>query len=104
MSKNERQSQTNAVMNDKLQGTVFTYLRRGEIFSNQIKIGILLSQCHLKILKSVNIWHSYGQKCGMRRALSSTFSSVVARRRRRTQSARDNHLVAGNFVPNIHRF
>jgi len=43
MSKNERQSQTNAVMNDKLQGTVFTYLRCGGIFSNQIKIGILLS-------------------------------------------------------------
>jgi len=43
MSENDRQSQTNAVINDKLQGTVVTYLRRGGIVNNQIKTGLLLS-------------------------------------------------------------
>jgi len=42
MSENERQSQTNAVINDKLQGTVVTYLRCGGIFNNPIKNGLLL--------------------------------------------------------------
>ena len=43
MSENERQSQTNAVINNKLQGTVVTYLRCGGISNNQIKDGLLLS-------------------------------------------------------------
>jgi len=42
-SENERQSQTNAVINDKLLGTVVTHLRCGEIFNNQIKKGLLPS-------------------------------------------------------------
>jgi len=42
MSEIERQSQINAVINDKLQGKA-TYLRCGEIFNNQIKSGLLLS-------------------------------------------------------------
>ena len=41
MSENERQSQTNAVINDKLQGSVAANLRCGEVVSNQIKIGCL---------------------------------------------------------------
>jgi len=44
-----------------------------------------------KVLKSVNIWHSYGQKGGLCCALSSTSSSVVA-------AARDNHLLSCNFT------
>jgi len=43
MSENERQSQTNAVINDKLHGTVVTYLRCGGIFNKLIKKGLLLS-------------------------------------------------------------
>jgi len=43
MSENEQQSQTNAVINDKLQGIVVTYLRCSGIFSNQINSGLLLS-------------------------------------------------------------
>ena len=39
MSENERQSQTD----DKLPGTVVTYLRCGDIFNNQTKKGLLLS-------------------------------------------------------------
>jgi len=41
-SENERQTQTNAVINDKLQGTVVTYLRCGGIFNNRIKKCLLL--------------------------------------------------------------
>jgi len=43
MSENERQSQTNAVINDKLQGTVVTHLRCGGIVSNHFETGLLLS-------------------------------------------------------------
>ena len=43
VSENERQSETNAVINDKLQGTVVTYLKCGEIFNNEIKNRLLLS-------------------------------------------------------------
>ena len=43
MSENKRQLQTNAVISDKLQGTVVTYLRFGEIFNDQINSGLLLS-------------------------------------------------------------
>jgi len=43
MSENERQSQTNAVINDKLPGMIVTYLRCGGIFNNQINKGLLLS-------------------------------------------------------------
>jgi len=35
--------------------------------------------------KSVNIWHGYGQKGGLRRALSSIFSSVLAMRTKCTR-------------------
>ena len=82
MSENERQLQTRAVINSKLEGTVVTYwyLRCGGIFNNQIKSGLLLSLPVKKKLKSVNIWHSYGQKSILCHALPLTFSSVVARR------------------------
>jgi len=43
MSENKRQLQTNAVISDKLQGTVVTYLRFGKIFNDQINSGLLLS-------------------------------------------------------------
>jgi len=45
-------------INDKLQGSVATYLRCG---GNQIKKGLLLS-LWVKKLKSVNIWQSYKQE------------------------------------------
>ena len=80
MSENERQSQTNAVINDKLQGTVVTYLRCGGIGNNQIKKSLLLSLPVKKFLKSANFWHSYGRKRGLSHALFSTFISVVASR------------------------
>jgi len=57
MSENEQQSQTN----DKQQGTVITYLRCGGTVNNQMKT----------FVKLMNIWHSYGQKSRLCRALSS---------------------------------
>jgi len=59
LSENERQSQTNTVINEKLQGTVVTYLRCGETTNNQIKTGLLLSLPVKISFKSVNIWHNY---------------------------------------------
>jgi len=43
MLANDLQSQTNAVVNNKLQGTVVRYLRCAGNVSNHIKIGLLLS-------------------------------------------------------------
>jgi len=89
----ERQLQTNAVINDKPQGTVVTYLRCGGIFNNQIKRFLLLSLLG-KLLKSVNIWHSYGQNvdCVVH------FLRLLAVWWPGTESARDNHLFACNFA------
>ena len=42
-------------INDKLQGSVATYLRCGGVVNNQIKKGLLLS-LWVKNIKSVNIW------------------------------------------------
>ena len=49
-------------INDKLQGSVTTYLSGGGLVNNQIKKGLLLSLWVKKILKSVNIWQSYKQE------------------------------------------
>jgi len=49
-------------INDKLQGSVATYLRCGGLINNQIKKGLFLSLWVKKILKSVNIWQSYKQE------------------------------------------
>jgi len=42
--------------NDKLQGSVATYLRCGGVANNQIKKGLLLSLWVKTFLESVNIW------------------------------------------------
>ena len=46
-------------INDKLQGSVATYLRFGGVVNNQIKKGLLLSLWVNFFPKSVNIWQSY---------------------------------------------
>jgi len=51
-------------INDKLQGSVDTYLRCDGVPNNQIKKGLLLSVCEWIFFKSVNIWQSYKQKHG----------------------------------------
>ena len=49
-------------INDKLQGSVATYLRCGGVVNNQIKKGLLLSVRVKFFFKSVNIWQSYKQE------------------------------------------
>ena len=64
-------------INDKLQGSVATYLRCGGVVNKQIKKGLLPSLRVKTFLKSVNIWQSYKQKrdCLMH---FLRFSSVLA--------------------------
>jgi len=45
-------------INDKLQGSVATYLRCGGVVNSQIKKALLLSAWVKKLLKSANIWQS----------------------------------------------
>jgi len=49
-------------INDKLQGSVATYLRCGGIVNKQIRIGLLLSLSVKLFFKCVNIWQSYKQE------------------------------------------
>jgi len=53
----------NKQINNKLQGSVATYLRCGGIVNNQNKKGLLLSVSDF-LNKSVNIWQSYKQERG----------------------------------------
>jgi len=79
-------------INDRLQGSVPTYLRCGGVVNNCIKNGLLLSLL-VNFFKSASIWQSYKQKrdCFVH-FLSS--SSVLARR----TSARDNRVLACNLA------
>jgi len=67
-------------MNDKLQGTVVTYLRWAGIVNNQIKRGLLLSLPVKKLKISEYFAQLLAKRWILCRALSLTFSSVVARR------------------------
>ena len=49
------------VINDKLQGSVATYLRCGGVVNNRIRKGLLLS-LSVNFFESVNIWQSYKQE------------------------------------------
>ena len=51
-------------INDKLQGSVATYLRFGGVVNKQIKKGLMLSPRMKKKLKSMNIWKSYKKERG----------------------------------------
>jgi len=49
-------------INDKLHGSVATYLRCSGVVNNQIKEDLLLSLSVKTFLKTVNIWQSYKQE------------------------------------------
>jgi len=49
-------------INEKLQGSVATYLRRGGVANNDIKKGLLLSLRVKFFFESVNVWQSYKQE------------------------------------------
>jgi len=68
-------------INDKLQGSVATYLKCGGGDNNQIKKGLLLRLSVKNYVKSVNIWQSYKQERGcLVHFLRSSFCSMVAKR------------------------
>ena len=86
-------------INDKLQGSVDTYLRCDGVPNNQIKKGLLLSVCEWIFFKSVNIWQSYKQEHGC----LMHFARLASRLLKDEESARDNHFFVIT-LPNIRRF
>ena len=80
-------------LNDKLQGSVATYLRCGGVINNQINKGLLLN-LWVKKNKSVNIWQSYKQE----RDRLVHFLRLQTVCWPGAQSAWDNHGLACNFA------
>jgi len=81
-------------INEKLQGSVATYLWCGWVVNNQIKKGLLLSVRVKKIFKSVNIWQSYKQE----RGCLTNFARLANTLLKEEEGARDNHGLACNFA------
>ena len=77
-------------INDKLQGSVTTYLRCGGVVNNQIKIGLLLSVWVI-FFKSVNIRQRYKQERGCLMHFACAPGQHTAKRRkfRRRYEAND---------------
>jgi len=80
-------------INDKLQGSVATYLSYGGIVNNHIKKGFCWA-CQWILFNPVNIWQSYNQEDGC----LMHFLRHLAMRWPSAQSAWDNHLLACNFA------
>ena len=81
-------------INDKLQGSVATYLRCDGVVNNQIKKSLLLSLWVNFFYKSVNIWQSYIQaRAWLSHALCAPGQHTATR-----QSAWDNRVLAFNFT------
>jgi len=81
--------------NDKLQGSVATYLRCGGDVSNiQISKSLLLQSASETKLNLMNIWRSYKQD----RCSFVHFVRLANTLLKDEESARDNHLFACNFA------
>ena len=72
-------------INDKLQGSVVAHLRCGRVVNDQIKKSLLLSLRVKKKLKSVNTLAKLLARTWLSRALSPSFSSVLAKRAKCTR-------------------
>ena len=83
-------------INDKLQGSVATYLRCGKDVNNQIKKHLLLSMW-VNLFKLVNIWQSYKQKHGCLTHFARLANTLL----KDDESAPDSHVLACN-LPNIY--
>ena len=80
-------------INDKLQGSVATYLMCGGVVSNHIKKGLLLSLT-VKKIKIGEYLAKLQARTWLFRALSSSFSSALAKRtkaKRIITARRDNN-------------
>ena len=80
-------------INDKLQGSVATYLRCGGVVNNQIKKGLLLSLL-VKKLKSSSIWQSYKQEPSHLTHFARLANTLL----KDDESARHNHVLACNLA------
>jgi len=80
--------------NDKLQGSVATYLRYSGLVNNQIKKGLLLSLWVKFFFKSVNIWQSYKHE----RDCLMHFVRLANALLKDGESAWDKHVRACNFA------
>ena len=79
-------------VNDKLQGSVATYLRCGWVLNNQIKKGTCWAW--VIFFKSMNIWQSYKQVRGCLVLFAGLANTLL----KDEESARDNHVFACNFA------
>jgi len=77
-------------INNKLQGSVATYLKSGGFVNNQIKKGLLLSVSEKIFFKLVNIWQSYKQEC----VCLMHFVCLANTPLKDEENARDNHVLA----------
>jgi len=75
-------------INDKLQDSVATYLRCGEVVNNQIKKALLLSLLVNKNLKSEDIWQSYKQERDCLMHVARVANTLPKRRRKCTRQSR----------------
>ena len=75
-------------INDKLQGSLATYVWCGGVVNNQIKKCLLLSVCE-NFFKSVNVWQSYNlqARTWLSRALCSPSQHTANRRRKYTKQS-----------------
>jgi len=80
-------------INDKLQGSAATYLRRGGVANNQIKKGFLLS-LRVKFF----LMDEYLAKLQARTDCLVHFARLANTLLKDRESARDNHVLASNFA------
>jgi len=83
-------------INDKLQGSVATYLKCGgvvNLLATKLK-QVYCWVCKWKQLKSVNIWQSYKQERGCLMHFVRLANTLL----KDEASARENHVLACNFA------
>ena len=76
------------VINDKLQGSVATYVKCDGVVNNRIKKALLLSVLVNKVLKSVNIWQSYKQEHGCLMHFARLATTLLKKPRKCTRQSR----------------
>jgi len=86
-------------INDKLQGSVATYLRCVGVVNNQIKKGFWLSLRLKNMSKSVNIWQSYKQQRGCSMHFARLTNTLL-----KDKKAHETSTSLLVTLPNIYRF
>ena len=84
-------------INDKLQGSIGTYLRCSWVVNNQTKKGLLLS-VRVNFL-TVNIWQSYSQERGCLMHFAHLANTLL-----KTKKVHETIMFLLVTLPNIHRF